>query len=708
MSDELLANVRTFASAAEAATWYVELGIKPVPVAHRGKNPKAEGWEELRIDSTSLASYFNGHPQNVGALLGINGLTDADMDSPEALTLASTFLPATGFIFGRESKPASHRFYFANPPIRLQQFRDPLTKAMLAELRGLKKTDGKVGLQTVVPDSTHPSGESISFEPGYDSAPALVSADALIRAFHKTMAAALLCRYWPAHGRHNTMLALAGALARAGWPQGETLTFCRAVYQAVPTHDRGAVSRIDSEVSDSYAKVAADEPATGFHHLIEHIDKKVVETAFGWLSLKSSPVIPAGEEWRKDLLVTAGGEPKALLANAVMLLRHASEFAGVLSFDEFSLQVAAARKAPWSESIAGAIWTDDDDTRAACWLQRQGVTVSSKVAAEAVQTVAKENRFHPIKRYLESLSWDQSPRLDTWLAEYLGAENSALHSAIGAKWMISGCARIYQPGCQADHTLLLEGPQGARKSTTLRTLAGDEYFADHLSDLGSKDSRIELLGRWIIEMSEFTSRRSELERKSFLTSRADSFRAPYERRARLVPRTCIFAATSNDPVPLTDESGGRRYWCVTVGKIDIEKLRADRDQLWAEAHTRYLAGESWYPDSLEFQAALTTSQAARYQEGPHDEAILAWLENPQPRQFNNHIDRNSLSFDSTPERVTLIDVLIHAVGMAQHAIAQKDQYPVIRCLRHAGWKNKQIRIAGTRRNVRFWEKDSML
>jgi predicted P-loop ATPase len=420
------------------------------------------------------------------------------------------------------------------------------------------------------------------------------------------------------------------------------------------------------------------------------------------------PAMASGEEWRKELLVTAGGEPKALLANAVMLLRHASEFAGVLSFDEFSLQVATARKAPWPESVAGAIWTDDDDTRAACWLQRQGVTVSSKVAAEAVQTVAKENRFHPIKRYLESLSWDQSPRLDTWLAEYLGAENSALHSAIGAKWMISGCARIYQPGCQADHTLLLEGPQGARKSTTLRTLAGDEYFADHLSDLGSKDSRIELLGRWIIEMSEFTSRRSELERKSFLTSRADSFRAPYERRARLVPRTCIFAATSNDPVPLTDESGGRRYWCVTVGKIDIEKLRADRDQLWAEAHTRYLAGESWYPDSLEFQAALTTSQAARYQEGPHDEAILAWLENPQPRQFNNHIDRNSLPFDSTPERVTLIDVLIHAVGMAQHAIAQKDQYPVIRCLRHAGWKNKQIRIAGTRRNVRFWEKDSML
>ena len=121
-----MTNVRTFASAAEAAAYYVGQGILPVPVAYRGKNPKGNDWEKLRIDAASVPDHFNGTPQNIGALLGISGtgtagLIDVDLDAPEALSVASAFLPATGFIFGRESKPASHRFYFSDPPVRLQQ-----------------------------------------------------------------------------------------------------------------------------------------------------------------------------------------------------------------------------------------------------------------------------------------------------------------------------------------------------------------------------------------------------------------------------------------------------------------------------------------------------------------------------------------------------------------------------------------------------------
>jgi putative DNA primase/helicase len=532
------------------------------------------------------------------------------------------------------------------------------------------------------------------------------SAD-LVRAVHKIAAGSALVRHWPAHGRHDTMLALAGALARAQWSREEARTFCHTVYEAVPTHDPNALARVDSEVNDSFDKVEAGEPATGFPSLTEHIDAKVVKAAFAWLGLKPAHSAPAGEEWRAELLVNKSGQPKALLANAVTMLRHAPEWRGVLAFNEFSLYATTVRPAPWPQSVAGAIWADDDDSRAACWLQQQDIAVSSKVAAEAVQVIAHEHPFHPIKGYLEGLVWDQQPRIDTWLHDYLGAEDSALNGAMGPKWLISACARIMCPGCQADYTLLLEGQQGLGKSSALRVLAGAEYFTDHLSDLGSKDSRLELHGRWIIEMSEFTSRRSELERKGFLTACADNFRAPYERRTKWVPRSCVFAATTNDATPLTDESGGRRYWIVTCGKINIEKLKADRDQLWAEAFTRYLAGEPWHDHFPEFREALAVEQEERYQGGPFDEAILTWLENPEPRQFDSHADRTSLTFDSAVGRVTINDVLIHAVGKAQHAISRNDQLTARACLVHAGWRREKLsRIPGTKNRVaRFYVKE---
>jgi predicted P-loop ATPase len=706
---------RTFASAAEAADWYISQGFWVIPVPYRKKKPNGNAWQKLRISVADVPAYFNGKPQNVGALWGdASGSVDVDLDASEAIALAPALLPYTGMIFGHASKPRSHHIFRIIPVSQRLQFRDPLnTKSMLVELRGLTKKN-TVGFQSVMPCSIHEkTGEVITFEPGHDSTPTSVVAADLIRAVHKVAAGALLCRYWPAHCRHDTMLALAGTLARAQWPREEARMFCRAIYEAVPTHDPNALARVDSEVNDSFDKVVAGEPATGIPSLAEHIDQKVVRAAFAWLGLKPSGAVhsvalTSDEDWRAELIVGRGRQPKALLANAVVMLRHHPEMRGVLAFNEFSLHATTMRPAPWPQSIADAIWTDDDDSRVACWLQQQGVAVSSKVAAEAVQVIAHESPFHPIKKYLGGLAWDQQPRIEHWLHDDLGAEDSALNAAMGAKWLISGVARIAHPGCQADHVLLLEGEQGLGKSSALRVLAGDEYFTDHLSDLGSKDSRLELHGRWIIEMSEFTSRRSELERKAFLTATADNFRPPYERRTKWVPRSCIFAGTTNDATPLTDETGGRRYWIVTCGNVDIEKLNADRDQLWAEAYARYLAGEPWHDHFPEFREALAVEQEDRYQGGPFDEAILTWLENPEPRQFDSHADRTSLTFDSAVGRVTINDVLIHAVGKAQHAISRNDQLTARACLVHAGWRREKLsRIPGTKNRVaRFYVKEA--
>jgi predicted P-loop ATPase len=413
---------------------------------------------------------------------------------------------------------------------------------------------------------------------------------------------------------------------------------------------------------------------------------------------------PGALSWRHQIIVSESGKPKALLQNAVLMLRHAPEWQGVLGFNEFSLYAVTKRPAPWPQSVASRNWDDDDDTRTACWLQAQGVLVSSKVAAEAVQMIAREHPFHPVRDYLNAQVWDGKPRISDWLTTYLGVKASPLSAAIGNRWLISAVARIKKPGCKADFVLLLEGPQGIGKSSAAEVLASPPWFTDHLSDLGSKDSRIELHGKWIIELAEFVSRRSELERKAFLTACSDNFRAPYDRRAQWVPRSNVFCATSNDATPLTDETGGRRYWPVTCGGIDLARLRQDRDQLWAEANAAYESDEPWWDDFQEFRDALAEEQEARYQGGPHDDLILGWCEHPiQREQWENGVRTQLEPFDSNRERVTIADVLRHAIGKPQHTLTRSDQLSVVACLTHNGWRrSKQTKIHGTNRNVRHY------
>jgi predicted P-loop ATPase len=175
--------------------------------------------------------------------------------------------------------------------------------------------------------------------------------------------------------------------------------------------------------------------------------------------------------WRDSLIRNREGDPKPLLANAITALRRAPEWDGVLAFNEFSLGIAALKPAPWDGAVVGGEWTDHGDRLTANWLQHQGIFVPVEVAGQAVQSVAMDRRFHPVREYLDPLTWDGTKRLDTWLSLYLGAEPNEYTAAVGARWLISAVARIYQPGAKADCCLILEGVQGLRKSTALKTLA---------------------------------------------------------------------------------------------------------------------------------------------------------------------------------------------------------------------------------------------
>lgn len=269
----------------EAANYWLTRAFSPVPVPYRTKKAVLVGWQKLQITTELAPQYFNGARQNIGVHLGDKyGSTDVDCDCAESISAARLLLPETGMIFGRDSKSFSHYFYRSDPPVQTRQFRDPVDDIMLVELRGLS-ADGNIGLQTVVPPSIHESGETIRFENGFDREPANIDAPVLQTAVRKVAASALLVRHWPraGKGRHVTMLCLAGVLERAGWKVDDAVSFCLALYQTIPDHDRRAIARTESEVRDTYKNAEAGRAVTGIPTLQERFDKRIVEKVLEWL-----------------------------------------------------------------------------------------------------------------------------------------------------------------------------------------------------------------------------------------------------------------------------------------------------------------------------------------------------------------------------------------------------------------------------------------
>jgi hypothetical protein len=423
-----------------------------------------------------------------------------------------------------------------------------------------------------------------------------------------------------------------------------------------------------------------------------------------------SVVSKTGEDW-KDLLICPTkkdgtlGPPLPVLANAITALRHCPEWTSVLAYNSFAHRIEMPTKTPWGK-LPSVNWTDVDDSLTCNWLQHKWIVVKSpNTAHDAVNVAAQDNSFNPLQDYLNNLDWDGVPRLERWLTTYLGVEDSAYARAVGSCWMISAVARAFRPGCQADYMLILESPQGLKKSTLIRLLAGDEYFTDHIATLTSKDALIDLQGVWIVELSEMDKVKGQMVEtvKAFVTRRDDKFRSPYGRRSEPHPRTCVLIGTCNGAAQLTDETGARRFWPVKCGRIDLTLLSEHRDLLWAEAVQEYRNGARWYLETAELNTLAAEEQERRYVRGQWDDVIRVWLDEPTQRYEKD--GQNSIPvepFNSTRDRVTITDVLLHAVRMPLDRHSPQSQHSVGRFLRHEKWEPDRDWSRKETRGLRFY------
>lgn len=321
------------------------------------------------------------------------------------------------------------------------------------------------------------------------------------------------------------------------------------------------------------------------------------------LSDKWDGVPEEDTDWLAQLTVNSRGLFESTINNVYLILLHDPELYDRYYYDEFKERPIVSGDLPWEKLMARSspCWTDSDDSGLRQYIEMHYKIDSAVKIRDAVELAMLSHKRHLVREYLQGLEWDGLARADTLFIDYLGAEDSEYVRTVTRKALLGAVARIFSPGCKHDHMLVLVGPQGCRKSTTLAKL-GRTWFSDSLYTVSGKEAYEQIQGYWIIEMGEMAAtRKAELEQiKQFMSKQTDSYRAAYARRTQEHPRQCAFFGTTNDDEFLRDPTGGRRFWPVTVtdrGKEMGDSLdESTIDQIWAEIVIRYKAGENWYLD----------------------------------------------------------------------------------------------------------------
>ena len=261
----------------------------------------------------------------------------------------------------------------------------------------------------------------------------------------------------------------------------------------------------------------------------------------------------AEEDWKMQLEYNRQGMVVNNLRNLLLILNNDEKLKSIV-FNQLSDGMEIKGEVPWNHP--SKFWRDADDAQLISYIDLNYGNFSARNYDIAVSKVTDDRSYHPIKEFLAALpEWDEIPRVDTLLVDFLGAADNAYVRAVTRKTLVAAIARVMSPGCKFDTMLVLSGPQGKGKSTLIAKLCG-EWFNDSLllSDTKDKTAAEKLQGYWILEIGELAGlKKTDIETlRGFLSRQNDIYRAAFGRRATPHPRQCVFIGTTNaDTYPVS-------------------------------------------------------------------------------------------------------------------------------------------------------------
>lgn len=629
------------------------------------KGPREKEWTQKVY---SMSDYSPGY--RVGLMTGVEVepgkfLHDVDIDYQPAAIAALKMLPPTGFVFGRSSKRISHCFYLCTEALPSFKYED-IDKTSLIELRGTK-VDGSLGLQTMVPPSIwskENQREELVFVKQEE--PAIV--DGLQQRVCLSAVAMLLAKHFGHNGfGHEPRMAWAGYFLRLGIPVEELVVMGEAISACTNNLEVADVRRV---VESTHNRLQGDGKVKGGPQLAKILGKN------------GRAVLARINEWLgRDSDFIRSNDGLIIKDNQENIKRALSLLDIELSYNEFADRMLV-------KDVDG-IKVLDDSFVSAVWLRIDRefrFRPSYQFFERVVFDMAWANDFHPVRDYLDGLKdkWDGVSRVNEWLVRYAGAKNTRYVLAVSAIVLIAAVRRVREPGCKYDEMLVLESSQqGLNKSSALRALCPqDDWFSDDLPlNVEAKQVIERTLGKWIIEASDMKGNRAadRDHLKAMLSRQVDGparmayARIPVERR-----RQFVIIGTTNNAEYLNDPTGARRFWPIEIQKFDVEAVKRDREQLWAEACAREAAGES-IRLSEDLWDEAGQEQEARQEVDPWEHLIIEHLPLLKPACGGERIQVTS-------------NKLFEVVGLSVAMRGRMEAMRISNIMQRLGFRRTKIRV----------------
>lgn len=602
-------------NAQEWARYYRQgMGWWVVPLRPGTKKPYTDDWNHV-LESGDVMDYQpeDFSPDDNIGVRSRRGLVIVDLDDTWVVRCGDDFLPRSGMVWGRPSKPRAKRGYLSTFEEKID-LKDDAGKT-LAEIR--------VNHHDVLPPSTRvPKDEEIAEGAltetltwsGPIDQPSSCEPEMLTRLVRLTCTAAWIARHYPKDGGwHAMMLALTGTLRHLGLKEDETLRVLKSACRVVND------PLVDEAIVRSTYKREDNAPLQGEKTLRDATSKEFVEVLKTIWGLRFKNAHGFSLNKKGDGVATTNPDN----------MRLALKKMGVrIALNQFSEQyVAYFKEGKGPDARERAVRLNDAIDRQLYYglIDAFRWEPPRERFTEVLLHMGDQHAFHPVRQYLEALKWDGVERLDTWIIRLAKAHDSEYTRKVSSLPLLAAVRRVHVPGAKFDEMLVLESGQGQFKSTALKSLCPfEEWFLDNLPlDADSQVIIERTAGKWIVEAADMAGmKKADVEHlKATLSRTCDAARLAYGRHTHERYRQWVAIGTTNAETYLKDPTGNRRFWPLQVQVFDIAALVAERDQLWAEAYVRERRGESIrLPQHLWGYAAL--QQDRRREADPWEDQLI--------------------------------------------------------------------------------------